>query len=239
MAAAGLLFAIGLALAAAGGGRLGTVSAAPAGQSPVPAPPDATVLFNGRDLSGWVHQDGAPAKWRLVDGAMEVAPKTGDIQTKAEFQDFQLHVEFNVPLMPNARGQARGNSGVYLQGRYEIQVLDSFGLTPGEGDCGALYGFATPLANACRPPEQWQTYDVLFRAARFDEAGKVVEPPRVSVLQNLVWIHDNVVLGGRRAARLTRERHQAGPILLQDHGNRVRFRNIWIRPLAQASGANR
>jgi hypothetical protein len=240
VAPAGLLPALALALAAGGVGRLDAISAAPSGQSPVPPPPGATVLFSGRDLSDWVHPDfGAPARWRLVDGAMEVAPGTGDIRTKAEFQDFQLHVEFNVPLMPNARGQARGNSGVYLQGRYEIQVLDSYGLTPGEGDCGALYGFAPPLVNACRPPEQWQTYDVLFHAARFDAAGKVTDAPRVSVLQNNLWIHDNVVLGGRSAASLNRDRHQAGPILLQDHGNRVRFRNIWIRPLGTVSGRNR
>jgi hypothetical protein len=209
-------------------------------QRPVPPPPNAVVLFDGRDLSGWVHPgSGAPARWRLVDSAMEVAPGTGDIQTKPEFTDFQLHVEFNVPLMPNARGQARGNSGVYLQGLYEIQVLDSFGLTPGKGDCGALYGQAPPMVNASRPPEQWQTYDILFHAPRFDAAGKLAEKPRVSVLQNNIWIHDNVAIEGGVTASRTSDALQAGPILLQDHGNRVRYRNIWIRPLGRETRASR
>lgn len=197
-------------------------------------PPDAVALFDGKDLSGWQHAgSGAPARWRLVDGAMEVVPRTGSIQTKARFRDFQLHVEFNVPLMPDARGQARGNSGVYLQGLYEIQVLDSYGLKPGTGDCGAIYGQAPPMVNACRPPQEWQSYDILFHAARFDPAGTLLERARVSVLQNGFWIHDNVPVGDRNTDALRPDAHKAGPVLLQDHGNPVRFRNLWLRPLPE------
>jgi 3-keto-disaccharide hydrolase len=202
------------------------------------APADATILFDGRDLSGWQHRgSGAPVKWKLVDEAVEVVPGTGDIQTKRPFSDFQLHVEFSVPLMLDAQGQARGNSGVYLQGLYEIQVLDSYGLQPGKGDCGAIYGQAPPMVNACRPPEQWQSYDILFHAPRFDAAGTLIEKPRVSVIQNGIWIQDNVSIDGRTTASLDAEPHQSGPILLQDHGNRVRYRNIWIRPLSGQSRA--
>jgi hypothetical protein len=211
-------------------------AAAPGDRS---APPtDAAVLFNGHDVSGWQHRgSGATVKWKIADGAIEVVPGTGDIQTKQQFRDFQLHVEFNVPLMPDARGQARGNSGVYLQGLYEIQVLDSYGLKPGKGDCGAIYGQASPMVNACLPPEHWQSYDILFHAPRFDAAGMLMDKPRVSVLQNGVWIQDNVSIGGRTTASLEADPHQSGPILLQDHGNRVKYRNLWIRPLSDQSSA--
>ena len=198
-------------------------------------PPGAVVLFSGSDLSHWQTRRGQPAAWPVADGAM--AASRGDIISQEKFTDFQLHVEFNVPLMPDAQGQARGNSGVYLQGLYEIQVLDSYGLQPGKGDCGAIYGQAPPMVNACRPPEQWQSYDILFHAPRFDAAGTLIEKPRVTVLQNGIWIQDNVSIDGRTTASLDADPHQSGPILLQDHGNRVRYRNIWIRPLSGQSRA--
>jgi len=162
---------------------------------------------------------------------MEVTPGAGDVVTKQQFTDFQVHVEFKVPLMPDAKGQARGNSGVYMQGLYEVQVLDSYGLASKDDDCGAIYEQAAPMVNACRPPEQWQTYDVLFHAPRFDAAGQMTEKPRISVLQNGIWIQDDISITGPTRASIERDVHGPGPIMLQDHGNRVRYRNIWIRPL--------
>jgi Domain of Unknown Function (DUF1080) len=199
-------------------------------QSPAPPPKDAIVLFDGRDLSGWARRGSEqPAGWKIEDGAAVAGG--GDIVTKQTFTDFQLHVEFNVPLMPNARGQARGNSGVYLQGRYEIQVLDSFGLVPQNGDCGAIYGQTPPMVNACRPPGQWQTYDILFHAPRFDDGGRRIEKARVSVLQNGIWIQDDVEIEGGTTASMNTDPRQPGPIMLQDHGNPVRYRNVWLRRL--------
>jgi hypothetical protein len=200
---------------------------------PVKPPKGAMVLFDGKDGSQWVHRgSGKPFEWTLVEGAMEVKPGTGDIQTKQEFGDFQLHVEFMVPLMPEAQGQARGNSGVYMHGRYEIQVLDSYGLTPETGDCGALYGQAPPRVNATLPPKEWQTYDITFRAPRFDAAGNVTEKPRITVLHNGIKIHDDVEIQQcPTAAGLPGPAVKTGPILLQDHGNAVRYRNIWLKPL--------
>lgn len=196
----------------------------------LPPPRDAVVLFDGRDLSGWVKRgSGEPATWKVADGVMTAGG--GDIVTKERFRDFQLHVEFKVPLMPNARGQGRGNSGVYLHGLYEIQVLDSYGLVPGTGDCGAIYGQTPPMANACRPPEEWQSYDILFRAPRYDESGKQIARPRVSVLQNGIWIHDNVEIQGPTTASMPGDPRQPGPIMLQDHGSPVQYRNLWVRPL--------
>jgi hypothetical protein len=138
--------ALGLLAGVAGTGK--AVEAKPAGQPTVPAPPDTQVLFDGQSLSGWVQRGSdAPARWKVQDGVLEVVPGTGDICTRQEFTDFQLHVEFNEPYMPNAHGQARGNSGVYLQGSYEIQVLDSYGLKPQNDDCGAIYGQTPPMVN--------------------------------------------------------------------------------------------
>jgi hypothetical protein len=198
---------------------------------PVIAPPKgAIVLFDGRDLSGWQGRAAdRPATWKIENGAMVAGG--GDIRTRQTFTDFQLHVEFNVPNMPNARGQGKGNSGVYLQGLYEIQVLDSYGLVPQAGDCGALYGQAPPMVNACRPPGEWQSYDIFFLAPRFDAAGKRVRKPRVSVLQNGLWIHHDVEVEGSTTAAMEGDPRQAGPIMLQDHGNPVRYRNIWLLPL--------
>lgn len=191
-------------------------------------PKDAVVLFDGKGLSEWIHLDGKPADWKLVNDYMEV--RGGNIRTKREFTDCQVHVEFWLPSMPNASGQAKANSGVYLQGRYEVQVLDSYGLKSQSNDCGAIYGVSAPLVNACRPPEQWQTYDIIFHAPRF-EGGKQISKARMSVLQNGVWIQDNVVVPEATAAATDSDVTKPGPIMLQDHGNPVRYRKIWIRDL--------
>jgi hypothetical protein len=203
-----------------------------------PAPKCATVLFDGTSLSGWLSRKGGPAGWKIEDGYAEVVPGTGDIYTKDTFTDFQLHVEFWLPLMADAKGQARANSGVYLQGRYEIQVLDSYGLDSQDNDCGAIYKVAAPLANACRKPETWQSYDVAFRAPRFDLAGNQTEKARVTVLHNGVTIHNNLEIPGPTGGALNLDAAGPGPILIQDHRDLVRYRNVWVICLT-ASGLER
>ena len=192
------------------------------------APAHATPLFNGTDLDNWTTRDGQPAAWKVEDGVMHVVPKTGDIMSQQRFADFYMHLEFRCPDMPEASGQAKGNSGVFLQGRYEIQVLDSYGLNiPGMGDCGAVYNQFAPLTNACKPPMQWQTYDVFFRAPRDGAAG-----PQLTVLHNGQVIHNNVELPGVTGAAIDEEIGEVGPLLLQDHGDLVCYRNIWVEELA-------
>jgi hypothetical protein len=190
-------------------------------------PSDAAVLLDD-DLDSWVKGDGqTPADWTVEDGVATVGK--GSIKTKDKFGDFQLHVEFNVPYMPDKKGQARGNSGVYLDGTYELQVLDSYGLPPKNNECGAIYTQAVPSVNACKPPLQWQTYDVTFRKAR-KEGDKVVQKARVTVVQNGIKIIDDVEVGTTPGGVGTRE-GEDGPLMLQDHGNKVQYRNIWIKPL--------
>jgi len=192
------------------------------------------ILFDGRDFSQWVREDGKAAQWEIADGAMKAVPKTGSIMTKQSFRDFKLHVEFKLPQMPpDVKGQGRGNSGVYLQRRYEVQILDSFGLEPTNGDCGSLYKVKAPDKNVCKQPGEWQSYDITFRAARFEGQGENVrktENARITVLQNGVLIHNDVELPNKTGAGRP-EGPQPGPILLQEHGNEVWFRNIWIVPL--------
>jgi hypothetical protein len=170
------------------------------------------------DMSGWTN-----AEWRaLDDGSMQCVPGKGANRTKQQFGDIRhLHVEFKLPLEPLNRGQGRANSGVYLADRYEVQVLDSFGITHTSGDCGGIYNVARATVNASLPPETWQTYDISFRAPRLDESGKATELPRITVFHNGVKIHDDL--------EIPMERHRAkGPIQLQDHGHRIQFRNIWV-----------
>jgi hypothetical protein len=241
-----VLAAVGLSLVALpamivcgeGEQAISAASTVPAA-APVP-PPDAkglVVLFGGKQEdvgANWVRAGSTePAAWQVRDGAMVV--RGGNIASRQQFTDYQLHVEFKVPLMPNARGQGRGNSGVFLNGRYEIQVLDSYGKeTPGTGDCGALYGVAAPLVNACKPPLEWQTYDIVFRSPRYDaDTGDVVEPGRVTVLQNGITIQNNQEIPGPTGRRSRRGATQQGPIMLQDHGNPVEYRNIWLFSLPQ------
>lgn len=217
-----------LITATAGMVFLGTSSSAQVCTTTTP-PADAIVLFDGKDLSGWKSKDGQPCQWALEDGAMVSA--YGDAVSEFTYGDCQLHVEFNVPLMPGVSGQMRGNSGVYVQGVYEVQVLDSYGISPiTAGDCGGVYGQAPPMVNACLPPGSWQSYDIFFRAARFDDQGKVTEPARISVMHNSLWIHHNVQANPTPAG-VTGEPVEKGPLMLQFHGCPIKYRNIWVRPL--------
>ncbi len=210
----------------------------PSTQDMVGTPPsDATVLFDGKDWSKWVQADNSPAKWRVANGYGEVVKSTGSIQTKQAFGDCQLHVEFAEPSPPVGEDQDRGNSGVFLMNEYEIQVLDSYqSKTYADGSAAAVYGQYPPLVNASRPPGQWQTYDIVFHGPRFDSAGKLVKTARVTVLHNGVLVQDNVELTGPTAHK-QRPPYVAGPdkkpLGLQDHGHPVRYRNIWIRELAE------
>ena len=210
------------------------VDPGPAGP-PAPAPADAVVLFDGRDLSGWTTSKGAPAKWLVKDGYMEAVKGAGSIQTTRAFGDCQLHVEWASPAPPVGSGQDRGNSGVFLMNMYEVQVLDSYQATTyADGMAAALYGQYPPLVNAARRPGEWQTYDIVFRAPRFDQNGAVVSPARLTVVHNGVLVHDAQELSGPTAhkARPPYKAHAGRlPIGLQDHSHPVRFRNIWIREL--------
>ncbi|MEP6755029.1 MAG: DUF1080 domain-containing protein [Chthonomonadales bacterium] len=196
------------------------------------------VLFGGKQAgldANWQNRGAAKPAWIVSrDGFLEVKPGSGDIGTKEKFQDFQLHIEFKVPYMPEGKGQGRGNSGVFLQSRYEIQLLDSYGFkSPGMGDCGAVYNKSAPLVNACKEPLQWQTYDITFRTARRDSSGKVVENVRVSVIQNGIVVQNNTEIVGVCGAAEDNAEGTPGRIRLQDHGNKMQFRNIWILPLPE------
>lgn len=196
------------------------------------APPsDAVVLFSGQDLAQWKNDRGGAAGWRVENGVM-VVNGTGNILTKEEFGDVQLHVEWASPAEVKGEGQGRGNSGVYLQGRYEIQVLDSYGnKTYPDGQAGAVYKIAPPLVNVCRKPGEWQTYDIMFHAPKPAAGGKV-EPGSITVLQNGVLVQDHVAIAGdATTAAMFQGATPKGPLMLQDHGNPVRYRNIWIRKL--------
>jgi hypothetical protein len=198
-------------------------------------PSDAVVLFDGKDLSQWLDTNGGPAKWKVENGYAEVVPKTGNIHTKTPFGDCQLHVEFSEPVPPKGESQERGNSGVFLMGLYEIQVLDSYeNKTYADGQASAVYGQYPPLVNASRPPGQWQTYDIIFHGPRFTRELRLARPARVTVFHNGLLVQDNVPLTGP-TAHGERPAYAPGPdkapLALQDHGNLVRYRNIWIRPL--------
>lgn len=216
---------------------LSAAAAEPADQSGITTqivkPEQAKALFDGKDVSQWlVWGSNEAADWPVQDGAM-VTANNHDIATKEKFKDFQLHIEFNEPqLGPEFKGQDRGNSGVYLQGRYEIQVLDSFNNeTYADGGCAAVYGVNPPLVNAAKPPGEWQTYDINFRTARYQD-GKKVEDARVTIYWNGQLVQNNTLIphptgGGAR------ESDEGGPIRLQFHHHAVRFRNVWIVPLKE------
>jgi phenylpyruvate tautomerase PptA (4-oxalocrotonate tautomerase family) len=202
------------------------------------APSDAIVLFDGSDLSNWTStQAGKPIKWEIKNGAMWPTRNSGMAQSKQEFGSCQLHIEFATPKRPSGQGQGRGNSGVFLMGQYEIQILDSYGNTTyPDGQAGALYGRSKPLVNASRKPGEWQTYDIIFHRPIF-ENGKIVKQATFTVLHNGVLIQDNYELSGGTGWRGSHSvtnyvsHGDKGPIQLQDHGNPVLFRNIWIREL--------
>jgi len=202
---------------------------------PVGGPPSgAIVLFDGKDLSKWKGEKGGEAKWRVEDG-VAIVNGTGGIATKEEFGDCQLHVEWATPAEVKGDGQGRGNSGVYVQGRYEVQVLDSYNnKTYYHGQAGGVYKQYAPLVNACRKPGEWQTYDIVFHAPRFDADGKLTKAGTFTVLHNGVLIQDHVEILGT-TSHAGAPKYTAHPLkqslALQDHGSPVRFRNIWIRPL--------
>lgn len=199
------------------------------------APSDAVVLFDGKDLSQWVNLDGTPTKWIGRDGYMECVKGSGYVRTLQAFGDCQLHVEWAAPTPAQGEGQGRGNSGVFLGlDRYEIQVLDSYQTTTyADGGAASVYGQYPPLVNASLPPGQWQNYDIIYTAPRFD-AGKLASPARLTVIHNGVLVQNNVELTGP-TSWLDRGAYQAHPekqpISFQDHGNPVRFRNVWVREL--------
>ena len=197
-------------------------------------PADAVVLFDGQDLSQWDCLKGGPAKWKVENGYMEVAPKSGGLLSKAQFGDCQLHVEWAAPTVIEGTGQGRGNSGVFLMNLYEIQVLDCYqNPTYADGTTAGLYGQYPPLVNACRPPGEWQTYDVMFLAPRFD-GNRLVRPAFMTVIHNGVVVqYHRELQGPTQHKRLACYKPQptVGPLQLQDHNNPVRFRNIWYRPL--------
>ena len=205
-------------------------------QSAGGAPSDAVVLFGGKDLSAWEAVKGGEAKWKVENGYFEVVPKTGAIRTRQGFGDCQLHVEWMSPDPPNGKDQDRGNSGVFFMSIYEVQVLDSYrSVTYADGQASAIYGQYPPLVNASRPPGEWQTYDIVFRAPRFEGDGKLLRPAHVTVFHNGVLVQDNTEIMGptTHRSRPPYEAHGSKlPIQLQDHSHPVRFRNIWIRELA-------
>jgi hypothetical protein len=207
---------------------------APGDENRLP-PADAVVLFGGRDLAGWTSvKSGGAAPWKVENGYLEVAPKSGDIQTREELGDCQLHLEFATPAEVVGDSQGRGNSGVFLMGRYEIQVLDCYeNPTYADGTTGAIYGQYPPLVNACRRPGEWQSYDVVWIAPRF-EGSRLVSPPYCTVIHNGVVVQYHRELIGPTTHKAVGEwqpHPPVGPLRLQDHGNTTRFRNIWYRAL--------
>ena len=205
----------------------------PTADTPGRAPSDATILFDGHDLSAWSDDDGHPPTWKLNDGT--ITPSGGAIRTVQEFGDVQVHVEFAEPAPAHGHGQERGNSGVFLQGLYEVQVLDSYdNPTYPDGQASAIYGQTPPQVNAARPPGEWQAYDIIFTVARFDRAGRLQTPAYLTVLHNGVLVQNHVALLGPTVhAALAKYEFisPVGPLSLQDHGNAVRYRNVWLRPL--------
>jgi len=202
------------------------------------APSDAVVLFDGKDLSKWASMDGSPTKWIVKDGYMECVKGSGYIRTLQNFGDCQLHVEWAAPVPASGEGQGRGNSGVFFGlDRYEVQVLDSFGnKTYSDGSAGSVYGQYPPLVNASRKPGEWQMYDIIYTAPRFDAEGKLQSKARLTVFHNGVLIQNNVELTGPTSwlERAPYKAHpEKQPLSLQDHGNPVRYRNIWVRELGK------
>lgn len=212
-----------------------SIDPGPAPAEPVPAPADAVVLFDGTNLDAWETPDGDDAAWAVENGYMVVVPGTGSIQTQEGFGSVQLHLEWAAPETIDGDGQDRGNSGVFLMDRYEVQVLDSYeNETYADGQAASIYGQYPPLVNANRPPGEWQTYDIVFHRPHFDEDGGLVRPARVTVFHNGILVQDNVELTGPTGhyERPAYEAHAARlPLQLQDHSDRVRFRNIWLRAL--------
>ena len=231
-----LLLVFGVVAAAAAGDPYGSIADVKLAKpedgkdmASVAPPTGAVVLFDGKSLNQWARRDGkGEVTWKLLDGGI-MQVQGGDIVTKQKFDGrFKLHVEFRVPYEPKAKSQGRGNSGVYLQGRYEVQVLESYGLKPQNNECGGIYGVAAPLVNACKAPTVWQTYDIDFQAP-ICEGGKKKAPALITVYHNGVKIHDNVkITSDNTTSGAGGDPCTPGPILLQDHSNPVQYRNIWL-----------
>ncbi len=206
-------------------------------------PSDAVVLFDGRTLDAWTSQDGSPARWSVRDGYMQTVPGAGPIQSRRAFGDVQAHIEWATPSPAVGAGQDRGNSGIFFMGKYEIQVLDSYqNVTYADGQAAALYGQHPPLVNASRPPGEWQSYDIVFRRPRFNGAGALVSPARMTVFHNGVLVQDNAELWGPTNWLENdpyRPHADALPFTLQDHDHPVRVRNFWVRPLADTPADER
>jgi hypothetical protein len=208
-----------------------------AGETPKDAPSDAFILFDGMNLNeNWTKDDGTAPGWKVVDGIVVVEKGAGVIKTKKEFNDFQLHIEWRTPDEVVGEGQGRGNSGIFLQGIYELQVLDNFNnRTYRNGQAGSIYKQHPPLVNACKGPGVWQVYDIIYTAPRFNANGTYFTPPFVTVLHNGVLVQNHTAMRGPTEyigiPEYSVKPHGAGPIILQDHGNPVSFRNIWIREL--------
>jgi len=199
------------------------------------APSDAIVLFDGKDLSAWESEQGGSAPWRVADGAFTVVPHSQGIRTRRHFCDIQLHIEWRAPTDTEGRsGQGRGNSGVFLQERYEVQILDSYeNQTYANGQAASIYKQAIPLVNASRGPGQWQSYDIIWKAPRFSEGAGLLSPAHVTVLHNGVLVQNETVVAGATTfiGAPAYAPHGCAPLYLQDHGDEVSFRNIWVREL--------
>ena len=205
-------------------------------EKPTDAPSDALVLFDGKNLDQWVSADGGAPKWAVKDGAFTVTAGAKDIKTKKEFGNFQLHVEWRTPaeVNPNQTSQGRGNSGIFLQERYEVQVLDNYeNKTYANGQASSIYKQHIPLVNACKKPGEWQVYDIFFTAPRFNKEGRIVEPAYVTVIHNgALTLHHVAIWGPTEYIGFpVYKPYETGCIRLQDHGNPVSYRNIWIRDI--------
>lgn len=204
-------------------------------------PVDAVVLFGGKDMKAWVHGEGNPVTWTVKDGVVEILPKGdanekgGAIFTRQEFGDLKVHLEFNLPYEPTGRGQGRGNSGFFVPGGYEVQILDSYGLGGLWNECGALYKQMPPQVNMCFAPGVWQTYDIEFTQARFDSHGNKLSDAVITVAHNGKLIHNQVALNGTTSntqmGRVKPEKGGPGSLSLQDHKHKIQFRNIWVQEL--------
>jgi Domain of Unknown Function (DUF1080). len=204
------------------------------GNDPHAPPSDAILLFDGKNLEHWIGVDGKSPRWTVAEGAMTVVKGTGDIKTKQTFGDIQLHIEWRTPAKVEGEGQGRGNSGIFLSEKYELQILDSYhNRTYSNGQAGSIYKQSIPMVNASKPPGTWQAYDVIFMAPKFNQDGSLASPGRITVLHNGIVIHHNTEIKGTTEyiGEPKIISHGKGAIRLQDHGNPTSFRNIWVREL--------